>query len=252
NEHFETLITNHKDLNKLLNEKDIAGFSSFSKPEFEDSEFKTYIEERYISSFKEIYNKYTQDSPNDAKVNALLRSLEFLATPNTINAIEEEVNLTLNISLETLKECKTIVDDNVENLNPETLLEALNNTTLNICNKLNSSQLIKESKDQVIAHSLYINDVLKDVNPKYQKALYVANEELLEKLKKIDGYHPSQKAKYLGTSKPKADTIQTNTTSTKNANKPILEAKPKKKTNYWVYIILAIVLFAVRMCAKMD
>ena len=253
NEHFEALITNHKDLNKLLNDKDIAGFASFNKPEFENSDFKTYIEERYIASFKSIYTKYTQESSNETKVNSLLRSLEFLATQNVIDALESDVHPMLNKALDTLKVCKADADGNLDNLNPQVLSGALNNTVLNICNKLKSSEMITKTKDQIIAHSLYISDILNDVNPKYQKELYLTNEDLLERLKKFDGYHPSQKSKYLGTSKPKTATTQTTTNSTtENVNKPILEAKPKKKTNYWIYIIIAIILFGFRMCARMD
>lgn len=57
NNELEVFITNNEDLDKLLNKDDIAGFADFSNLEFNNTEFKDYIEQRYIKSFKNIYKK---------------------------------------------------------------------------------------------------------------------------------------------------------------------------------------------------
>lgn len=243
-EKFDSLIKSNSDLNKLLNEEEIIGFADFSKLTFNDIEFRNYIEQSYIKSFKRIYKKYTIESLNDAKINALLRSIEHLGNNNIIKEIELDLNQTLiSRSLQILKKNKNIADINIENIDPKELSQALDITIINILNKVKSSPIIQKTKDEIIAHCLYINHSLKDVNPKHHKALYLADEEIKERLKKIDGYHPSQKSKYIGYS---------NNNSTQNENqsqneKPILEVKKEK--NYWVYVALGIGALLLKMCS---
>ncbi|RSC93957.1 hypothetical protein [Tenacibaculum singaporense] len=244
-EEFEKLINDNKDLNKLLNEKEIIGFSDFSKLNFNTPDFRDYIEERYLDSFQVIYKKYsTKETYNNAKINALLRSLEYLGNPNIIKAVETTLNDTLNKSLNFLKDSKTIADEDIEKLNLKELLNSINMTVINIFNKTKSSELINNTKDQIIAHLLYISHQLKDVSPKYQRALYDTNEEILEKLKKINGYNPYQKSKYIGYSNSESP----KTTDKSNEDKPILEVKKDKK--YWIYIVIGILILMLKFCAR--
>jgi len=235
-EKLETLITNHKELNQLLNEKEITGFSDFSKIEFITQEFKEYIEERYISIFKESYTSYSTPPKNEAKINALIRSVEFLATQKAVDNITEDLMVTVNKSLDLIKECKTAVDENVNSLNISLLNVAHNNTTINIINKLKTSQPINDAKTELIAHTLYICDVIgEEINPKYQKELYRAQMNTLDKLQKIEGYNPKQKKEYL----------------TDNGAKGTLA--PKKKNRgcvYWVLIGLGIAFFILKVLSR--
>ncbi len=241
NQKFETVINNNEELNTLLNEKDITGFSDFSKVVNYGPEFKDYIQNRYVDAFKLLYVKYTVDSPNDAKSNALLRSLDFLATDETINTITNIVNPKLTRSVKLLKSCKELADENITTLSPKAVHSALNNTVINICNKLDRSEIVREQKTSLISYCLYLSEAFQDLNPRHYKKLYDTHKFIDDKLKKIESYKPHEKIKYL----PKKGE---RTTETKKGS---IEAKEKKKPNYVIIIIVIIAVIALKMCARL-
>lgn len=245
-ETFSTLINNDKALHLLLNENEITGFSDFSKIDFADEAFKTYIEDQYIESFKTIYNTYAVQSTNAAKTNAFLRSTQFLATKKAIEVIAIQYHPELIKTLDVLKHAKETVDKKPENFNVPLVKNALNVTILNICNRLDSSEIIKKDKNQLIAYCLYICDVLEDISPKHYKDIYVAREDILKYLQKIDSYSPSENHIYLASKKGKDN-------ATFRGQKPILEKKVKKRgVGYYALIALGIAYFLFKLFRRMG
>lgn len=244
---FDAQIAAHKDLSKLLRDQEIIGFSNFSDLEA-DPEFLNYIAPQYIASFRVLFKRYTETAPNEVKLNALLRSLEYVASSEVITAVEEDLNSLLKEALDLLVINKSRVDAKLELLDIPALKKAVSITVINCCNRGKASPKVQKTTDEIIAHILYLNYKLKDVNPKYQKQLYFADEELKERLLKIERYHPSQKSKYLGF-KQEASSTTPKENQTQPEEIPIIEVKKENK-NYWIYVVLGIGVFLLKFCAR--
>ena len=74
-EEFELIIKNDDTLNRLLNEKEISVFANFSNKNFENDDFKKYIEKAYKESYKEIFNKNKMQNRMTKKPNLMKNSV---------------------------------------------------------------------------------------------------------------------------------------------------------------------------------
>ena len=244
-ENIDQRINDHKYLNLLLNGKELTGFSDFSNIDFADQDFKNYIETQYIASFESIYKKYEIDTKNSAKTSAFLRSLEFLATPKVIDVVATQYYPKLNDALNILKQTKAIVDEKPENFNVPLVNNTLNVLILNICNRLDQSEVIENGKKQLIAHCLYICDAISRVNPKHHKEIYVARKDVLKYIEKIDSYKTEESHLYFA---PKIETDEDG-----SAEGPILEKKTKKRgAGFYISILIAIAYVAYRFFSRIN
>lgn len=244
-ENIDHKISDHKHLNLLLNGNEITGFSDFSDLGFVDQDFKNHIETQYIDSFNVIYKKYEIDSKNSAKTSAFLRSLEFLSTPKIINIVATQYYPKLDAALNILKRTKNIVDEKPENFNVPLVNNTLNVLILNICNRLDQSEVIENGKKQLIAHCLYICDAISHVNPKHHKEIYVARKDVLKYIEKIDSYKTEESHLYFA---PKIETDED-----ASAEEPILEKKVKKRgAGFYISIAIAVAYVAYRFFSRIN
>ena len=191
NENFEVLIANNEDLNRLINEKDIKGLNNFSIEGVNTLEFKNYIKEKYSQSFKEIYTKYTGQNYSAPKINALLRSVDFLAAKEIIEPLGDFLISTLDTSIETLSNLKQdIISNNAQALilQSDNLDKALDNIVINICNKFDANEKIKEKKNKIINSSLDICEILSKENPKKAPFKYAIYNMIMNNLEKVNDY----------------------------------------------------------------
>lgn len=167
-----------------------------------------------------------------------------MSNENVIKAIEVDLNTRLNKTLEVIKAIKVRADEDIKKINSKQLLEGLEVTIINICNRVKPSQLIQKTQDEIIAHYLYISYLLDDLSPKYNKELFLANQKMLEKLDLIEDYDNTDKFKYLGFS----NDSKSSGSNLQSEDKPILEVKKRK--NHWIYVVLVICFMLLRVCSK--
>jgi len=232
NETFEEIIRNDEPLNKLIKDKEINVFSNFSKGSYSD-ELKLYIEDAYYASFKEIYGKHI-GTESEGKITALLNSIEFLATSETKNLIAQDVQFKLEDSYTKLCALKnSLTNDEELKLNPTEINLSLSTTLIDILNKFGNYTNVKEYKNKIIICCLDICDLVAKASPKKETFKYAIYNMMVNNLEKIEDFD-SLKERFDG---------HTNRISKKRKG---VEVK------YWIWIIVVVLIFVIRLLSKMD
>lgn len=234
NKTFEDIILNDKDLNMLLNTKEIAGLSDFSRLSI-NSEFKEYIKETYYQSFKSIFKTYSDSNFNEAKINSLLRSVDYLATDEVKDSIALHISPILDTSIESLENVKKLVLSNHPKIETQGLVldDALSSIVINICNKFDSNTDIMTKKKKIIELCLDICDDVSKVNPKKEPFKYAINNMIINNLEKINNFDSLEARFKIATSK-------------------ISNKRTGIEIKYWLFVAVIVILLISKFLSKMN
>lgn len=182
----KTLIAEDEDLRDLLESHLIGGFTDFSDEKYNDDALKHHIENAYIQSFNEIFNKNSATNPG--KVTALLRSIKHLATPNAKDRIVAQLSPYLDTSVASIEEAGKAVTGSgmINKKGAEKLDRGLDAITIAILNQLADNPTISNYRDKVLSAGLDICDHVakfKATKDEMRYAMYNAVINNLERLK---------------------------------------------------------------------
>jgi len=226
-EDFQKLIDKNPALSNLLNNKEVNLLSSFSKYEYSD-EFKQYIEERYYAVFTEMFPK-NLNKENTVKANALINSLNFLATEKILKTVVQDFVILLNQTHKDLLDFEEALSDYNQFINSFHKLTLFYNICIiNIMNSFDIYEDIKLYKKKIITTALDICDVLAKAKPDEGLFEYEIYLQFVEKLSKIHD---------LGTDH--GFYLQHNN---KSSNK-----KAIVEFNYWIAILIAVIFFLIKL-----
>jgi hypothetical protein len=184
NENFQEILEKDESLVKLLDQKDINIFTNFSKANYSE-EFKEYISKRYYDAFEEIYTKNI-GTETAGKITSLLRSVEFLSTYSTRDKI-------IDLFLPTLEKAHNDLEAFKQYLNNEDLMikngdlldESLTPIIVNIFNKFDSYESVKEYKIKILTSAFDICDAVASANPKKFQVKYATYNAVMNNIEKV-------------------------------------------------------------------
>lgn len=229
---FEEIITNDIKLSKLLNDKTITGFTDFSRSNY-TGEFKTYIEDKYIASFKDIL-KTGIETKNETKINALIRTIEFLASEKSKMLLEEDLLPILLMSHKNLLHVKELINNENQLITIGNKLDnALSSTTINILNKLDSTANISDYKNKIINVALDICDSTSKASPKNETVKYAIYNVIMNNLLKITD---------LGEAKERYGFH----------NSKISQKRTGIEVKYWLGVVAVVVFIIIRILLKLK
>ena len=235
-ENLEDLVKNNKALSELLNENRITEFSDFGFVR-KNPELKAHIEERYIKSFRSIFENARANN-NEIKINALLRSIIFLATPNVKEELSKEFQPYLEDALQKLKSSKEIIlKGDLSEEKEEELVEkmdsALSHAVMDSLNKFGETSRIQPLKDQIIEVCLDMCDYLEKFSPKKEPVKYAIYNVLMNNLVTVND-HGKWQQRY------------------DSHNKEITKTRDGIETKYYVMIAVFVLFFVLRIILKMS
>ncbi len=182
---FEEIINKDHHLSQLLNDKEITVFSNFSNNQY-STELTSYIQEKYLKIFREIYRKSIKDH-NLGQANSLIRSTDYLATEETKRLIAVEFDDTLKRTYEYLESFKaSLSSENQEISFRAKLEETIDGLTINILNRFAASENIKNYKNKIVRIALEICDLVSNVKPQRHPFKFAVYGALLNNLSAID------------------------------------------------------------------
>ena len=224
-------IQENEDLNLLLNQKEIYFYSDFSGEEYGNDALKAHTSHNYYNTFKEIYKTHINAKGN-AKLIPLLKSVNFLATPEVqskiINEfIEPELQSANNALLEIKKHIsKQNAEDYLVNIN-----KPLSTPVVEMINQFRYHDELKELTESILITALDICDEATKTDPTDDVIRFAAYSATINKLKKVKTFDHLQE---------RYDRHRKRTTET------IEDADNK----YYIWLILGILVFVIRLLMR--
>lgn len=231
-EKFEEIINQDEDLNALLRRNEITVFSNFSKKEY-SPELIDYIQESYFQSFQEIIVQ-SEEGKNGGKITALLRSVEYLATPQTKDRIVEVLLIPLEKAEQHLKE----ISESMPQMNAGDFItlgkridKSLNSVTINIFNKFDDYAQIEDYRNKIVKHSLDICKSVAGANPKRETFKYAVYNVVINNLEKIKRRGPLKER-------------------FQKHHKNISQKRTGIEVKYWAGIVITIILIILKILSR--
>jgi hypothetical protein len=229
---IQAFVEQDENLDLLLNQKDIYFYSDFSGEEYNNDTLKLHIAEDYYNSFKEVYAKYV-NGKGSGKLIPLLKSINYLATPEVEQKIVSDViKPAIQQSHQTLSELKAkLSEKNIETY-LLTIKEPLTPLVLEMMNQFETNDQIKGMTNEILEMSLDICDEVSKANPSKEPVKYGIYNAMINNLRKITN---------LGTLRERYSKHRLN----------ITDVREDVDNNYMIWVIIGIVIFVIRVLAKM-
>lgn len=229
---FEELIINDDSLSKLLNEKTVTAFSNFHRKRHSDA-FKVYIEERYLETFFEIYERLKQSSEVSQRT-ALIRSIRPLATEKSKEKIITVLLPYLETAYEKFSVFKESLEADGEYITITTRLEQpIDSLAIRIYNDFESDERVIAARNKMVATALDLCDSLADANPKRHPFKFEVYNIVMNNLKEIDDLGPHA-ARYA------------------DEDKRINSKRNKAEIRYWVVGGIIALLLLMRLLSRLG
>jgi hypothetical protein len=231
---LELIISKHEKLQRLLNESELGTLTDFKEEEFQNTDFKAYIQDRYCKSILTIVNKYI-NTEKEGKVIAAMRSLQYLANDATMDAIASSVQPFIAESISGLNTLNGLVDKNAsedEIIRKGTEIDkSLSNGMMSIYNSLSEHAKVKLQKDEFLAKAIEILEKVAGANPKKETGKYMIFNLLINNLNKINDYG-------------------TYTSQMQNFTQKIEKTRDSIDNKYVIWVVIVIVLVILRVLSK--
>lgn len=228
---LQQFVEQDEDLDYLFNKNKIYVNTKFSDSKYDNEALKEFIADDYYKSFDAIYSENI-NGKNKSVLISLLKSIDFLTTPAVKDKIiTTHLIPTLEASIETLKELNKNIDTDKLVLFSASVNSALSRPVIQIMNQLGTEDSLKELKVNIIALCLDFCDAVGTVDSSDKPIQAIVYNGVINNLKKVKDFGGFQQR-------------------FNNHNRKAAASIESADTSYLVWIIIAIILFAIRLVTR--